>query len=175
MKSSTVSRRRLLNGTMALATGVVAAAAARPSVSVAATGSCGGLSREEFLEYVALFNANDPKFIRYYHDDVEFELPGTVIKGATAIRDFYGPVKAHIHEKVEVTQFISDATGIAAELPTEFRVYRDWENGYFQRPLKKGEVMRTISFGMYEVKDRKFRRIRATRYKQIHDWRMEPA
>jgi hypothetical protein len=171
MKSSGVSRRGILNGTVALATGVVAAAV-RPSVSVAAT-ACGGLSREEFLEYVALFNANDPKFIRYYHDDVEFELPGTVIRGATAIRDFYGPVKAHIHEKVEVAQFVSDATGIAAELPTEFRVFKDWENGYFQRPLKAGQVMRTISFGFYEVKDRKFRRIRATRYKQIHDWRME--
>ena len=167
------TRRKVLNGTAALATGVVAAAA-RPSLSATATPSCGGLSREEFLEYVALFNANDPGFIRYYHDDVVFELGATVIKGATAIRDFYGPVKAHIHEKVEVAQFVSDATGIAAELPTEFRVYKDWENGFFQRPLKAGEVMRTISFGVYEVKDRKFRRIRATRYKQIHDWRMEP-
>jgi hypothetical protein len=174
MKPSAFSRRSLLNGTVALATAAVAAAA-RPSVSSAATASCGGLTREEFLEYVRLFNENDPGFIRFYHDDVELELPGTVIRGATAIRDFYVPVKAHIHEKVEVTQFISDATGIAAELPTEFRVYKDWENGYFQRPLKKGEVMRTISFGMYEVKDRKFRRIRATRYKQLHDWRMEPA
>jgi hypothetical protein len=166
------SRRRVLNGAVALATGVVAAAA-RPSVSVAAT-ACGGFSREEFMEYVSLFNANDPRFIRYYHDDVVFELGTTVIKGATAIRDFYGPVKAHIHEKVEVAQFISDANGIAAELPTEFRVYKDWENGFFQRPLKAGEVMRTISFGLYEVKDRKFRHIRASRYKQIHDWRMEP-
>jgi hypothetical protein len=172
MKSPGLSRRGVLNGTVALATGVVASAA-RPSISVAATPSCGGLSREEFLEYVALFNANDPRFIRYYHDDVVFELGTTVIKGAAAIRDFYVPVKAHIHEKVEVAQFISDATGIAAELPTEFRVYKDWENGFFQRPLKAGEVMRTISFGLYEVKDRKFRRIRATRYKQVHDWRME--
>jgi len=138
-------------------------------------GCAGGLSREEFLEYVALFNANDPGFLRYYHDDVVFELGSTVIRGAAGIRDFYGPVKAHIREKVEVAQFVSDATGIAAELPTEFRVYKDWENGFFQRPLKAGEVMRTISFGFYEVKDRKFRHIRAARYKQIHDWRMEPA
>jgi len=125
--------------------------------------------------YVTLFNANDPRFIKFYHDDVVFELnSATVIKGATAIRDFYTPVKAHIHEKVEVAAFVADATGIAAELPTEFRCYKDWENGFFQRPLKAGEVMRTISFGFYEVKDGKFKRIRATRYKQIHDWRMEP-
>ncbi|MEJ1964935.1 MAG: nuclear transport factor 2 family protein [Gammaproteobacteria bacterium] len=173
MKSSGFSRRGVLNGAVALATAGLAATA-RPSLSAAATASCGGFSREEFLEYVALFNANDPGFIRYYHDDVVFELGTTVIRGAAAIRDFYGPVKAHIHEKVEVAQFISDATGIAAELPTEFRVYKDWENGFFQRPLKAGEVMRTISFGLYEVRDRKFRHIRAARYKQIHDWRMEP-
>jgi hypothetical protein len=161
-----------LNGTVALATTAVVGAA-RPTKSVAAANGCGGLTREEFLNYVALFNANDPGFLRYYHDDVVFELTGTVIKGATAIRDFYTPVKAHIHEKVEVAQFVSDATGIAAELPTEFRVYKDWENGFFQRPLKAGQVMRTISFGFYEVRDRKFTRIRAVRYKQIHDWKME--
>ncbi len=110
--------------------------AARPSSAVAAN-ACGGFTREEFLEYVTLFNANDPQFIRFYHDDVVFELnSATVIKGPQAIREFYGPVKAHIHEKVEVAQFVSDATGIAAELPTEFRVYKDWENGFFQRPLK---------------------------------------
>lgn len=171
MKSAGLSRRRVLGGSVALATGVVAAAAA-PS---RAANACGGLTREEFLEYVTLFNANDPRFIRYYHDDVVFELGTTTIKGATAIREFYTPVKAHIHEKVEVAAFVSDATGIAAELPTEFRCYKDWENGYFQRPLKVGEVMRTISFGLYEVKDRKFKHIRAVRYKQIHDWRMESA
>jgi len=170
MKSAGVSRRRILTGSAALAIGVVATGSAR------AANACGGFTREEFLEYVTLFNANDPRFIKFYHDDVVFELnSATVIKGATAIRDFYTPVKAHIHEKVEVAAFVADATGIAAELPTEFRCYKDWENGFFQRPLKAGEVMRTISFGFYEVKDHKFARIRATRYRQIHDWRMEPA
>jgi hypothetical protein len=170
MKSAGVSRRRILTGSAALAASVVATG------SVRAANACGGFTREEFLEYVTLFNANDPRFIKFYHDDVVFELNSTtVIKGATAIRDFYTPVKAHIHEKVDVAAFVADATGIAAELPTEFRCYKDWENGFFQRPLKAGEVMRTISFGFYEVKDHKFARIRATRYRQIHDWRMEPA
>src|SRR5688572_17031908 len=109
MKSSGLSRRGVLNGTVALAATGVVAAVARPSIAVAAGNACGGLTREEFLEYVALFNANDPKFIRYYHDDVVFELPNTVVKGATAIREFYKPVKEHIHEKVEVAAFVSDA------------------------------------------------------------------
>jgi hypothetical protein len=174
MNPTKVSRRGMLNGAVGLAAGSTLVAALPARTAGAAT-ACGGFSREEFLKYVTLFNANDPGFLHYYHDDVVFELGTTVIKGASAIRDFYMPVKAHVHEKVEVAQFISDATGIAAELPTEFRVYKDWENGYFQRPLKAGEVMRTISFGLYEVKDGKFRHIRAARYKQVHDWRMEPA
>jgi hypothetical protein len=174
MKSTGLSRRGALGGIATLAAGVVAGTT-RPSTAVAAN-ACGGFTREEFMEYVTLFNANDPRFIKFYHDDVVFELNNaTVIKGPQAIREFYAPVKAHIRETVQVAAFVSDATGIAAELPTEFRVYKDWENGFFQRPLKAGEVMRTISFGFYEVKDRKFRHIRATRYKQIHDWRMEPA
>ena len=169
MKSAGVSRRGILTSGVVLAAGMAAGPAR-------AANACGGFTREEFMEYVTLFNANDPSFIKFYHDDVVFELnSATVIKGPKAIREFYVPVKAHIHEKVEVAAFVSDATGIAAELPTEFRVYKDWENGFFQRPLKAGEVMRTISFGFYEVRDRKFARIRATRYKQIHDWRMEPA
>src|SRR5687767_4834587 len=99
MNSSGVSRRRILNGSVALAAGAVAVVG-RPSVSVAAN-ACGGggFTRDEFLEYVTLFNANDPKFIKFYHDDVVFELTNTTIKGATAIRDFYATVKAHIREK----------------------------------------------------------------------------
>src|SRR5215470_2172396 len=103
-----VTRRGVLSGTVA--TGLIAAAT-HPAL---ASPACGGFSRDEFQEYVRLFNANDPEFIRFYHDDVLFELnSATVIKGARAIREFYGPVKAHIHEKVEVGQFVSDATGIA--------------------------------------------------------------
>src|SRR5690606_24621988 len=79
------------------------------------------LTRAEFMEYVTLFNKNDPGFIRFYHDDVVLELSNAVIRTAQGIRDFYMEVKAHIHEKVEVGHFVSDPTGIAAELPTEFR------------------------------------------------------
>jgi hypothetical protein len=168
MKIQDASRRRVLSSAIGLAAGATLA----PRISQADT-ACGGLSRTEFMEYIQLFNANDPAFIRFYHDDVVLELGATSIQTPKGIRDFYAQVKAHIKEKVEVTHFVSDATGIAAELPTEFRVYKDWENGFFQRPLKAGEVMRTISFVLYNVQDRKFRHIKSARYRQIHDWRME--
>lgn len=163
-------RRRLLAmGSVGLMSGL-ALTVNRPA---RASKACGGMSRAQYDEYLNLFNANDPGFIKFYHDDVVLELTAARIEGAEAIRDFYKEVKAHIKETVEVTHFVSDATGIAAELPSEFGVFKDWENGYFQRPLKKGEVMRTISLGLYWVEDGKFKHIKAARYKQIHDWRQE--
>jgi hypothetical protein len=59
-------------------------------------------------------------------------------------------------------------------MPTEFRVFKDWPKpNFFNRDLKAGEVMRTITFGLYWVENGKFRQIRAARYKQVNDWRME--
>ncbi len=165
MHQPVIGRRNLLTA------GVAAAGfATLPASGAAAT----GMSRERYMQYVGWFNANDPRFLDFYHPDVELELGNATLKGAGAIRDFYAEVKAHIHEKVEVTHYIADVTGIAAELPTEFRVYRDWpEPNYFRRPLKAGEVFRVTSFGLYWVENGLFRRIKAARYKLGNDWRME--
>ena len=170
---SASSRRNLLTGGFAgLLSGLAGALTPK---RVAAANACGGLSRDQFSEYITLFNANDPRFIDYYHDDVVLELSGTEIKTPQGIRDFYAEVKAHIHEKVAVAQFVSDATGIAAELPSEFRVYKDWDNSFFKRSLKAGEVLRVVSFVMYRVEAGKFRHIRSSRYKLVNDWRLESA
>jgi hypothetical protein len=168
---SASSRRKLLTaGFTGLLSGL--AGTLTPKLSAAAT-ACGGLTREQFMEYITLFNANDPRFIDYYHDDVVLELGGTDIKTPQGIRNFYAEVKAHIHEQVAVAHFVSDATGIAAELPSEFKVYKDWENGFFKRPLKAGEVLRVVSFVLYRVEAGKFRHIRSSRYKLVNDWRLE--
>jgi hypothetical protein len=172
MTQSRGTRRAFLAAGAALAPAAVLAQA-RGTGPAGAPGACGGLTREQFLDYVGLFNANDPRFIRYYHDDVVLELGAREIRGASQIRDFYAGVKAHIHESVEVTHFVADATGIAAELPTEFRCYRDWSDSFWQRPLKAGEVLRIVSFGLYWVEDGRFRRIKSARYRQINDWQME--
>lgn len=181
MSGKLIGRRHLLSsGSLGAATGLAALAlpgcggSAPPAA--AAPAPAAGMSRERYMQYVDWFNANDPRFIEYYHPDVVLELGAATITGDTAIRDFYAQVKAHINEKVEVSHYIADATGIAAELPTEFRVYKDWpEPNYFRRPLKAGEVFRTISFGLYWVQDGKFRHIKAARYKLVNDWQMEDA
>jgi hypothetical protein len=155
-------------------TAALAGLAAVPgSVLAAQPAACGGMSRERYMDYVRKFNANDPSFIEFYHGDVILELRDQELHGARAIRDFYAEVKAHIHETVQVSHYIADATGIAAELPSEFKVYKDWDSPYFKRHLKAGEVLRTVSFGLYWVKDGRFTHIKAARYKLVNDWKME--
>ncbi|MBK9253250.1 MAG: nuclear transport factor 2 family protein [Proteobacteria bacterium] len=134
----------------------------------------GGMPLARYLQYVNWFNNGDPRYLEFYHPDVELELGNATIRSSSGIRDFYREVHAHIHEKVEVTHYVADATGIAAELPSEFKVYKDWaEPNYFRRPLKAGEVFRVISLGMYQVDNGRFRHIKAARYKLVHEWRME--
>jgi len=133
------------------------------------------MTRERFQEYLTRFNNNDPGFIEFYHDDVVLDLRGTEIRGARGILDFYRPVKEHLRETVEVTHFVADATGVAAEIPTEFRCIKDWgPDNFFQRRLTVGEVLRVVSFGLYWVQDGRFSRIKAARYKLVNDWRLEP-
>jgi hypothetical protein len=140
----------------------------------AATAS-GALTRAEYQTYVDLFNANDPRYIEYYHPDVILELPGSEIRGATGIRDFYANVKQYIKEQVDVTVFVADEQTVAVEIPTRFECIADWDNSFWGVPLKKGQVMRIISFGFYQVEDRKFKHIKSARYKQVHDWQFENA
>jgi hypothetical protein len=174
------SRRRLLAGGAlgaAASVSVLLSTGCKPRASepqVATPPAPTGMPRDRYMQYVGWFNDNDPRFLEFYHPDVVLELGAATLEGSNAIRDFYAEVKAHIHEKVEVSHYIADATGIAAELPTEFKVYKDWpEPNYFKRPLKAGEVFRVVSFGLYWVEDGKFRRIKAARYKLINDWKME--
>jgi hypothetical protein len=85
-----------------LAAGAGSALAGLAAQSAVAAAPAPVMSRERYLQYVGWFNANDPRFLEFYHPDVELELGNTTLKGAHAIRDFYAEVKAHIHETVQV-------------------------------------------------------------------------
>jgi hypothetical protein len=173
--STMLNRRRLLTAAGMGAVAALPACSSRETGQTAAAPQIpAGMSRERYMQYVGWFNENDPRFLDFYHPDVVLELGAATLEGSQAIKDFYNEVKAHIHEKVEVSHYIADATGIAAELPTEFKVYKDWpEPNYFKRPLKAGEVFRVVSFGLYWVDGGLFRRIKAARYKLVNDWKME--
>jgi len=137
--------------------------------------SSGALSRAEYQVYLDKFNANDLSFIEYYHPNVELELGASKIVGDTGIRDFYANVKKYIKETVTVNEFVSDEHTIAVEIPTTFECIADWEDSFWGVPLKKGQVLRIVTFGFYRVEDRKFRYIKTARYKMVNDWRMEAA
>ena len=131
------------------------------------------MTREQFERYIDLFNNNDPRFTEYYHDDVVLELGANTIKTSQGIADFYQQVKIHIRESIKITQFIADADGVAVELPTQFTCIRDWEDSFWGRPIKKGEVLRIISFVHYQLRDGKFAHIKSARYKIVNDWQNE--
>jgi len=143
------------------------------SARAATEPACGGMSRERFEEYITLFNNNDPGFIQFYHDDVVLELGATSIHTPQGIADFYKNVKTYIRESLQISQFIADANGIAVELPSEFGCFKDWDDSFWGRPIKQGEVLRIISFVLYRVEDGKFTHIKSARYKMINDWQQE--
>jgi len=132
-----------------------------------------GMMRADYDEYLALFNANDPSFIKFYHPDVVLDLNGSEIRGAQGIKDFYADVKKYISEKVEVTTFIRDGDKLAVEIPTTFEVIADWDDSFWGVPLKKGQVLRIVSWGIYDIEDGKFKTIRTARYKLVNDWQFE--
>jgi hypothetical protein len=132
-----------------------------------------GMMRADYDEYLALFNANDPSFIKFYHPDVVLDLNGSKIRGAQGIKDFYADVKKYISEKVEVTTFIRDGDKLAVEIPTTFEVIADWDDSFWGVPLKKGQVLRIVSWGIYDIEDGKFKTIRTARYKLVNDWQFE--
>ena len=165
MIKTNTTRRGLLAGSAGLAAGAF--------MPVARAQCSEGISREQYEQYLDWFNNNDPRFADFYHEDVELELRNATIQGRQGILDFYAEVKQYIRETVTVDHFVSDATGVAAVVPSEFRCFRDWDSEYFRRFIKAGEVFRIVSFGIYWVKDGKFRQIKAARYQLVNDWQME--
>ncbi|MCP5146196.1 MAG: nuclear transport factor 2 family protein [Gammaproteobacteria bacterium] len=166
------ARRALLTSGL----GAVAAVGASlgPVSAQAADCACPLMSRADYERYVTLFNDNDPRFIEYYAPDVIFELGTTEVRTPKGILDFYAEVKAHIKETVVIDHYVSDRTGIAAMMSTEFRCYKDWDSKFFNRFIKAGEVFRTMGIGLYWINDDgKFTRIRSARYKLVNDWQME--
>jgi hypothetical protein len=131
------------------------------------------LSRDEYQRYLDLFNANDPRFIEYYHPEVVLELGTSEIRGDTGIREFYANVKQYIREQVECTLYVADEHTVAVEIPTRFECIADWDDSFWGVPLKQGQVMRIVTFGFYAVENKRFKHIKTARYKVVHDWRME--
>jgi hypothetical protein len=161
-------RREVLAALPAMTLAAVSATATTPRDKMS-----GGVSRSDFDKYVALYNAADPTFIRFYHDDVVMETVPP-LKSAAAIRDFRRELGAYVIEHIAVEYYVADETGSAAQFLGEFRCVRDMPvtalSGLFGKAVKKGQVLRQRGIILYGVKNGKFKWIRAAPPIILQDW-----
>jgi len=122
------------------------------------------VTEADFAEYIAAFNRGDHgAFSAYYADDVLLELGARKLHGRAAIVSFYRDLQGRIKETLIPGQVVVGESGIAAELDTRFEALVDWP-GFMVQPIKAGEVIRLVSFVMYQVHDNTFTHIRAARF-----------
>src|SRR5690606_30182840 len=108
MSPTLPTRRNLLYTGVGAAAGLaLLPACTTDSAAPAATSAI--MTRERYLQYVGWFNANDPRFLEFYHPDVVLELGNATLNGAAAIRDLYYDVTYSIQVTVERNHLFADA------------------------------------------------------------------
>lgn len=158
-------RRGLLTATLAGGAALVAAP------SRAAT-PCGSFDRAAYDRYLALMNARDVRFLDFYAADVRFEMG---ITGKDAVLDFYRRQWVNVTETLAVDFFCSDATGAAAQVRSELRSVRDFEDStIFQRTMRAGEVQRVRGYVFYSLNsDGLITEIKGPPPEILQPWQME--
>lgn len=128
--------------------------------------------RQAYDRYVALMNGRDIRFADFYADDIRFEMG---ITGKAAVLDFYHSQWLHVVETLEVDFFCSDAQGAAAEVRSELRCIRDFDDAsIFGRALKAGEVQRVRGYVFYMLNaDGLITRIKGPAPEVLQPWHFE--
>lgn len=130
--------------------------------------------RAAYDRYVALMNARDTRFLEYYTDDIKFEMG---IRGKAEVLNFYTSQWLHVTETLEVVFFCSDTAGAAAEVRSELRCIRDFDDStIFGRALKAGEVQRVRGYVFYMLNDQGLiTEIKGPPPEVLQPWHFEPA
>lgn len=129
--------------------------------------NAGGLTEQDFRDYIAAFNRNDFEgFGKYYAEDVEFEGRGRHFKSRDEVLSFYREVKKRLRETITIHEVIVGPQGLAAEIETELYAFVDWPE-LVTGAIKKGETILTRNFVWYDVVDGKFKHIRSARYQRL--------
>lgn len=126
------------------------------------------MTRDDYADYVACFNANDFEgFGRYYHDQVIFNLGDKKqIVGRESILDFYRDVKSKVRETLEILSVAADSDALAVHVRTEFFGLADWPD-FIAGPLMKGETLNIESVGYYYLREGKIARILGARFRTM--------
>jgi len=130
--------------------------------------------RAAYDRYVRLMNAGDPRFAEYYADDIKFEMN---IRGKAGVLNFYAQQWQHMKETLEVVFFCSDVTGAAAEVRSELRCIKDFDDTtIFGRALKAGEVQRVRGYVFYLLNPQGLiTEVRGPPPEVLQPWRLEKA
>lgn len=140
---------------------LLAAAACAPPLSA------GGLTETDFREYIAAFNRNDFEgFGRYYAEDVIFEGRAGKFSKRADVLSFYRTVKSRMRETITIHDVVLGEQDIAADLETELHALVDWPD-FPTGPIRAGQTIRSQNFIWYDVRDRKFVRIRSAHYRAL--------
>ena len=128
----------------------------------------GSLSPEAFAAYIDAFNRDDYSgFGDYYHRDVVLIIAGkTELRGRQAIFDFYRNVKARTRRTIHIENVITAPHRLVAELQSEFLALEDLP-AFTAGPMKKGGRILIHTFVIYELRDRKFWRIRSAELQKV--------
>jgi hypothetical protein len=144
-----IGRRELV-----ILTGAALAAPARAAPPRAARSG-----RVDYQRYINAFNAGRlEEFTAYYAPDVEFALGARTMRGRDAIIDWYRFAWQRITEHCHPRWMVADDRGIAVELETTFTAIADWPD-FSAGPLRKGDVIKRIGFGHYDMHEGQFTRV----------------
>ena len=156
-----------------LATSLVGGAALLPGAARAASCTV-AFNRAAYERYVGLMNAEDPRFVEYYAEDIKFEMN---IRGRASVLDFYRHQWPYLKETLEISFFCSDATGAAAQVRSELRcIKNNNDTKMFGRALKAGEVQRVRGYVFYTLNSQGLiTEIKGPPPEVVQPWRLEAA
>lgn len=152
--------------------GLLGLAAAAPLIASepasGATAACepmaGGLGLADYRRYLAAFNAGDlDTACGYMAADMLFEGTGRRLAGRDAFRTYYAQLMTRIRERVSPRRVCFGDDSIAVEMETELNVLEDWPD-FATGPVRRGDVIRVVTFVFYVVEAGKFTHIRSARF-----------
>lgn len=137
-----------------------------------------GMTREQYLEYIACFNRKDFEAVanyftpgitvEYYDNATGPRVPARTLRGPKEFIDNYKALSSMVKEVLELRDYLSTEDRVFAELYTEFHPFKDSEPSQGRQQWKKGEPVISTNWVMYDMVDGKMNRIRIAHWR-LHD------
>lgn len=121
-------------------------------------------SQADLQAYLDAFNGKDyATQIRYYADDVAYDVGTLQIRKPQDIADFYDDFHDYVDEHVEIARFAITGDTVAVVMPTRFEARETYDKHGLV--YEAGSVREVVSFIFYDLQDGKIRRIRVGQYR----------